>query len=108
MGESMLNQAIQYALDKLSLHELQLKPFQKEVISTYSKGQDCFCISLTGSGKSMTFRLAPLVLDYMKGINTGTDFIISKIIIIQHTAVSHESTSCMFKRKWNTNSVCGR
>ena len=44
---------------------LSIKQFQKDVIESYSKGSDVFCISGTGSGKSLTYILCPFVQDYI-------------------------------------------
>ena len=45
----------------------ELKSFQKDVVTQFAKGKDCFCIAPTGSGKSLTFRMAPYVIDWMLG-----------------------------------------
>jgi superfamily II DNA helicase RecQ len=45
----------------------QLKSFQKEVIQSYAEREDVFCIAGTGAGKSITFVLCPIIMDFLNG-----------------------------------------
>ena len=56
-----IQEAIHHGLRCLELG-FNLKEFQHDVIEHYSAGEDVFCISGTGSGKSMTYILAPFVV----------------------------------------------
>ena len=61
-----MEDAILYGLEKLNLAELG--PNQRNVIEEYASGKDVvfFFCSPTGSGKSLTFEIAPFVLSYLK------------------------------------------
>ena len=45
----------------------QLKPKQKEVISTFVRGRDVFVSLPTGYGKSIIYAALPFVFDSVKG-----------------------------------------
>ena len=59
-----MDDAILYGLEKLNFTEL--RPNQRNVIEGYASGKDVFFCSPTGSGKSLTFEIAPFVLSYLK------------------------------------------
>ena len=59
-----MEDAISYALGKLNYTEL--RPNQRTVIEGYSSGKDVLFCSPTGSGKSLTFEIAPYVLSWTK------------------------------------------
>ena len=59
-----MEDAILYGLGKLNYSEL--RPSQSNVIVGYASGKDVFFCSPTGSGKSLTFELAPFVMSFMK------------------------------------------
>ena len=51
-------------------------------MAEYSTGKDCFCIAPTGAGKSITFRLAPFIMDYLCGLRDAA-YTHSIVIVIQ-------------------------
>ena len=55
---------IDYALSMVRKQDIKLKDFQKSVIKSYASNKDCFCVAPTGSGKSLTFVLAPFIFDH--------------------------------------------
>ena len=63
-----MEDAILYGLEKLNFTEL--RPNQRNVIEEYASRKDMgFFCSPTGSGKSLTFEIAPFVLSYLKEKN---------------------------------------
>ena len=76
-----IEEAIAYATNALGI-QYKLKSFQKDVINSYANGQDCFCVAPTGAGKSLTFTMAPFVMDWLKGYR-NQEYTNSVIVIIQ-------------------------
>lgn len=56
------------SLQYLGLHFIA-KDFQKNVITNYANGKDCFCVAGTGAGKSICYILCPLVMDLKIGLS---------------------------------------
>ena len=74
---------INYCLQCLSF-DVEIHNFQKEVINSYMKGYDTFCVAGTGKGKSLTYVLSPLLHDCMKyGKSIKLDQLESIVIVIQ-------------------------
>ena len=48
----VLDDIIEYSLRCLSLDDVLIRPFQKHVIESYTKGLDTYCVAGTGCGKS--------------------------------------------------------
>ena len=78
-----LDEAIEHSKRCLSV-DVTLKSFQREVIESYVNGSDCYCVAGTGCGKSLTYILCPLVLDFKRyGKSVCVDTINSVVLIIQ-------------------------
>ena len=76
-----IKDAIHHGLGCLNL-EINLRPFQFDVIECYTLSHDVFCIAGTGSGKSMTYILAPFVKDYRRRHEEVTKDTLQSIVII--------------------------
>ena len=63
MSGEKLGEAIAYAKSRLGYGDL--REDQCKVIEAYSLGKDVFMCAKTGSGKSLTFEMAPFVFDYI-------------------------------------------
>ena len=59
-----IKDAISYGLRKLGFD--QIKENQRQVVEAYLAGRDVLMVSPTGSGKSLTFHIAPFVYNYLK------------------------------------------
>ena len=59
-----MEDAILYGIRMLNYTEL--RPNQRNVIEGYSCGKDVLFCSPTGSGKSLTFEIAPYVMSFMR------------------------------------------
>ena len=57
------NEAIAYGLQKAKYKDV--REHQRKVIESYCSGKDVFLSAPTGSGKSLTFEVAPFVFDYL-------------------------------------------
>ena len=78
-----LTEAIELALNELK-ENLTLKSFQLKVISSYIEGEDCFCVAPTGAGKSLIFKVAPLVIQSMStGVKANRENLHTNVLIIQ-------------------------
>ena len=56
--------AIAYGLQKAQYKDV--REHQRKVIEGYCSGKDVFLSAPTGSGKSLTFEVAPYVFDYLE------------------------------------------
>ena len=56
--------AITYGIAKLGTQMIEEN--QRQVVEAYLAGRDVLMVSPTGSGKSVTFHIAPFVYDYLK------------------------------------------
>ncbi|XP_062571099.1 uncharacterized protein LOC134233124 [Saccostrea cucullata] len=70
MNTEKISQAISDGLKQLSISELKLN--QKKVIEAYLKKKDVFFCSPTGSGKSLTFELAPFLFKALSSAHDKT------------------------------------
>ena len=59
-----VEEAIAYGLRKANYKDA--REHQRKVIQAYCSGKDVFVSAPTGSGKSLTFEVAPYVLDYLQ------------------------------------------
>lgn len=59
-----IKDAINYGLSKIGFTEI--REHQRQVVEAYLSGKDVFVSAPTGSGKSLTFEIAPYVFDYME------------------------------------------
>ena len=58
-----MEEAVKYGQEKMKYCELH--PNQMKVIKGYASGEDVFFCSSTGSGKSLTFEIAPFVMSFL-------------------------------------------
>ena len=65
-----MDECIQFGLTKLNY--LNIRHNQKEVVLQYIQGNDVLFCSPTGSGKSLTFEIAPYVLSFFTQNRTST------------------------------------
>ena len=65
-----MDECIQYGLTKLNYSNIRHN--QKEVVLQYTQGSDVLFCSPTGSGKSLTFEIAPYVLSFLRRTVTRT------------------------------------
>ena len=68
---------------KLLNHKFELKPFQIESLQNLLDNKDTFCLSPTGSGKSIIYELAPLLFDFKNKGNIDMENLYSNVVIIQ-------------------------
>ena len=59
-----MREAINVGLTKLGFKEIREN--QRKVVEAYVGGRDVLMVAPTGSGKSLTFHIAPFVLDFYK------------------------------------------
>jgi len=59
-----VREAINVGLTKLGFKEIREN--QRKVVEAYVGGRDALMVAPTGSGKSLTFHIAPFVLDFYK------------------------------------------
>ena len=80
-----LEEGIKTALTCVGKEDLVPKNFQKEVINSYINNKDCFCVAPTGSGKSLTYIIAPFMFELLKNpkVQLCTDNLTTVAIIIQ-------------------------
>ena len=59
-----VREAITFGLNKLNFQNIREN--QRKVVEAYFSGRDVLMISPTGSGKSLTFCIAPFAIDFFK------------------------------------------
>ena len=59
-----VREAINFGLNKLNFDDIRKN--QRKVVEAYLSGRDVLMISPTGSGKSLTFHIAPFPIDFFK------------------------------------------
>ena len=59
-----LREAINFCIKKLNFEDIREN--QRKVVEAYLSGRDVLMISPTGSGKSLTFHIAPFAIDFFK------------------------------------------
>lgn len=59
-----VQEAIKFGLNRLNFEDIREN--QRKVVEAYLSGRDVFMISPTGSGKSLTFHIAPFAIDFFK------------------------------------------
>ena len=57
-----VREAINFGLNKLNFDDIRKN--QRTVVEAYLSGRDVLMISSTGSGKSLTFHIAPFAIDF--------------------------------------------
>ena len=78
---------INYALSMVNKQGVELKEFQRKVINAYASGKDCFCVAPTGSGKSLTFVLAPFIFDYKLGKLDSIALVVQPLVALMKEQV---------------------
>ena len=81
-----MEEAVSYALNRLNY--VQIRENQMKVVAAYLQGKDVFFCSPTGSGKSLTFEVAPIVLSYMKdkeSLPNVTCIVVSPLVSLMRT-----------------------
>ena len=73
-----VREAVKFGLKKLGLN--YLRENQRKVVEAYVSGRDVLMIAPTGSGKSLTFHIAPFVLDFFK--HGETDIVETVCLVI--------------------------
>ena len=59
-----VQEAMNFGLNKLNFENIREN--QRKVVEAYLSGRDVLMISPTGSGKSLTFCIAPFAIDFFK------------------------------------------
>ena len=59
-----VREAINVGLNKLNFENIREN--QRNVVEAYLSGRDVLMISPTGSGKTLTFHIAPFAIDFFK------------------------------------------
>ena len=59
-----VREAVNFGLNKVNLEDFREN--QSKVVEAYLSGRDVLMTSLTGSGKSLTFHIAPFAIDFFK------------------------------------------
>ena len=67
-----------------------LKPVQKEVITSFLKGNDVFCVLPTGYGKSLCFSCLPTAFDILHSKESGHSLV---IVISRFNGISSKPIS---------------
>ena len=60
-----VREAINFGLNKVNFENIREN--QRNVVEAYLSGRDVLMISPTGSGKSLTFHIAPFAIDFKHG-----------------------------------------
>ena len=74
-----MDECIQYGLTKLNYSNIRHN--QKEVVLQYTQGSDVLFCSPTGSGKSLTFEIAPYVLSFLRRTELLQELCVSVIVV---------------------------
>lgn len=72
--------AVQHGLAIAGYEEARAS--QVEVVEAYCKGHDCIMVAPTGSGKSLTFEIAPFVLDKLHGTERSVVLVVSPLVAL--------------------------
>ena len=59
-----VREAINFGLNKLNFEDIREN--QSKVVEAYLSGRDVLMTSPTGSGKSLTFHIVPVAIDFFK------------------------------------------
>jgi ATP-dependent DNA helicase RecQ len=62
-----------------------IKPFQSEVVNAYMDGKDVFLMAPTGSGKSFTYEVAPMLFEKATGRNMA--IVVSPLVALMDANV---------------------
>ena len=73
-----LRETVNFGLKKLGLNDIREN--QRKVVEAYVCGRDVLMIAPTGSGKSLTFHIAPFALDFFK--HSETDIVETVCLVI--------------------------
>ena len=84
----ILDCALKFGLEKLSCSDLNIRQNQKHVIDAYTKGKDVFFCSPTGSGKSLTFEIAPFVFKFLQKSEKSVIIVVSPLSSLMRSQVN--------------------
>ncbi|CAG2190513.1 unnamed protein product [Mytilus edulis] len=83
MDTDVISAAIDFGLQKLSFTEIKIN--QRKVVESFLAGKDVFFCSPTGSGKSLTFEIAPFVFKYLQKNDMCIVLVISPLTSLMRT-----------------------
>ena len=67
---------------KEKLNYCSIRPNQEAVVKGYLEGRDVLFCSPTGSGKSLTFEIAPYAFKYLHGVTDATVIVVSPLVAL--------------------------
>ena len=74
-----MEEMIKKAIEKLNYESI--RPNQEAVVNGYLSGKDVLFCSPTGSGKSLTFEIAPFPFKFLQDVNNVTVIFVSPLVI---------------------------
>ena len=80
--ESAFASGVSYALSRLKMDKMELKPKQVEAIRLLYERKDAFVWLPTGYGKSICFQISPYMFDFKLGRISAASFKRSIIVIV--------------------------
>ena len=95
-----VREAINFGLNKLNFENIREN--QRKVVEAYLSGRDVLMISPTGSGKSLTFHIAPFAIDFFK--HGERDDIQTVCLVILLISLMNDQVSSF--RRWKRNQGC--
>ena len=75
-----MEEIIRTAIAKLNYENV--RPNQEAVIKGYLSGQDILFCSPTGSGKSLTFEVAPFAFQCLQNVNNASVIVVSPLVAL--------------------------
>ena len=75
-----LNSAISHGLCKLKYDNI--RPDQKKIVESYLSGNDAYFCSQTGSGKPLTFEIAPSAFQYIEKCERNSEQKLKTMVIV--------------------------
>ena len=75
-----MEEVIKKAIEKLNYESI--RPNQEAVVKGYLSGQDVLFCSPTGSGKSLTFEIAPFAFKFLQDVNNVTVIVVSPLVAL--------------------------
>ena len=101
MASSAIADSLLYALEKLQMSHIDLKPEQRSAMEAMLDRRDTFVWLPTGYGKSLCYQALPFMFDHRQGfVNTGTScaaLVISPLLALmvdQVTSLRLRSVKC--------------
>ena len=75
-----MDEVIKYAIGKLKYD--RIRPNQEAVVKGYLEGRDVLFCSPTGSGKSLTFEVAPSAFKFLHNISDASVIVVSPLVAL--------------------------